>query len=88
MKNQTAMVPQMMPPVPLFRYQLRCCDIEFCESYPLRRPGQLASKVHSQVACRMVTNPTMLTNLKLRWDWCQLACFVLIHCDAIHTLNS
>jgi hypothetical protein len=34
---------------------------------PFRRPGQLASSVHSHVACRIVTNPTMETNLKLRW---------------------
>ena len=31
---------------------------------PLKRPDQLERRTHSQVACRMVTNPTMETNLK------------------------
>ena len=35
---------------------------------PLNRPDQLESRTHSHVACRIVTNPTMLTNLKLRFS--------------------
>ena len=31
---------------------------------PLNRPDQLESRTHSQVAWRIVTNPTMDTNLK------------------------
>ena len=31
---------------------------------PLKRPDQLESSTHSHVACRMVTNPTIDTNLK------------------------
>jgi hypothetical protein len=33
---------------------------------PLNKPDQLERRTHSQVACRIVTNPTMLTNLKFR----------------------
>jgi hypothetical protein len=31
---------------------------------PLKRPDQLERRTHSHVACRMVTNPTIDTNLK------------------------
>lgn len=34
---------------------------------PLNRPDQLERRTHSHVACRMVTNPTIETNLKFRW---------------------
>lgn len=35
---------------------------------PLKRPDQLESSTHSHVACRMVTNPTIDTNLKFLFD--------------------
>lgn len=35
---------------------------------PLYRPNQLASSTFSQVACRIVTKPTMETNLKVRYS--------------------
>lgn len=53
MKNHTAIVHQMMPAVPLCDLSVVVFDTilrKWAKSYPLRSPGQFASKVHSQVA--------------------------------------